>query len=120
VTVVSSSQKNNEQKKTNQYQTEPNEQQINCTFPELSIQNPNQNVDSLQYTNSPQKQISIPKREHYSIGKWQSVRVFISSTFKDMHGERDYLTRHIFPELQERYSMHLKMCTSAKLLVTTI
>lgn len=34
--------------------------------------------------------------------KWRSARVFISSTFRDMHGERDYLTRYVFPELQER------------------
>eukprot|EP01129_Flabellula_baltica_P011895 TRINITY_DN5286_c0_g1_i1.p1 TRINITY_DN5286_c0_g1~~TRINITY_DN5286_c0_g1_i1.p1 ORF type:complete len:1465 (-),score=299.18 TRINITY_DN5286_c0_g1_i1:13-4407(-) len=33
---------------------------------------------------------------------WRTARVFISSTFLDMHGERDYLTRHVFPELQER------------------
>jgi hypothetical protein len=33
---------------------------------------------------------------------WTTVKVFISSTFKDMHGERDYLTRFVFPELQER------------------
>ena len=35
--------------------------------------------------------------------KWRNARVFISSTFRDMHGERDYLTRYVFPELQERY-----------------
>eukprot|EP01105_Mastigella_eilhardi_P019923 TRINITY_DN470_c0_g1_i2.p1 TRINITY_DN470_c0_g1~~TRINITY_DN470_c0_g1_i2.p1 ORF type:complete len:2366 (+),score=662.97 TRINITY_DN470_c0_g1_i2:216-7313(+) len=34
--------------------------------------------------------------------KWHSCRVFISSTFLDMHGERDLLTRIIFPELRER------------------
>ena len=33
---------------------------------------------------------------------WKTVKVFISSTFKDMHGERDHLTRVVFPELQER------------------
>jgi len=33
---------------------------------------------------------------------WRSVRVFISSTFIDMHGERDILTRIVFPELKER------------------
>ncbi|KAH3757934.1 telomerase protein component 1 [Pelomyxa schiedti] len=37
-----------------------------------------------------------------TVGKWRSARVFISSTFRDMHGERDYLTRTVFPELQER------------------
>ena len=30
------------------------------------------------------------------------ARVFISSTFKDMHGERDILTRFVFPELRAR------------------
>jgi telomerase protein component 1 len=34
--------------------------------------------------------------------KWRTVRVFISSTFKDMHGERDLLTRFVFPELRAR------------------
>ena len=33
---------------------------------------------------------------------WRTVRVFISSTFRDMHGERDLLTRFIFPELRAR------------------
>lgn len=33
---------------------------------------------------------------------WQTVRVFVSSTFRDMHAERDYLTRVVFPELRER------------------
>ncbi|MFZ4616512.1 MAG: DUF4062 domain-containing protein [Rectinemataceae bacterium] len=30
------------------------------------------------------------------------ARVFISSTFKDMHSERDYLVARVFPELRER------------------
>ena len=30
------------------------------------------------------------------------VRVFISSTFKDMHAERDHLVTVVFPELRER------------------
>ncbi|XP_047145181.1 telomerase protein component 1 isoform X1 [Hydra vulgaris] len=34
--------------------------------------------------------------------KWKTVRIFISSTFRDMHGERDLLTRYIFPELRRR------------------
>ncbi|XP_012935535.1 telomerase protein component 1 [Aplysia californica] len=32
--------------------------------------------------------------------RWRTVRVFISSTFRDMHGERDLLTRFVFPELR--------------------
>lgn len=33
---------------------------------------------------------------------WKTVRVFISSTFRDMHAERDYLVRFVFPELRQR------------------
>jgi len=33
---------------------------------------------------------------------WQTVRVFISSTFKDIHAERDHLVKVVFPELRER------------------
>lgn len=31
---------------------------------------------------------------------WQTVYVFISSTFNDMHAERDYLVKQVFPELR--------------------
>ncbi|MDY6988900.1 MAG: DUF4062 domain-containing protein, partial [Thermodesulfobacteriota bacterium] len=34
--------------------------------------------------------------------KWKTVRIFISSTFRDMHAERDYLVRFVFPELKEK------------------
>ena len=34
--------------------------------------------------------------------EWRTVRVFISSTFRDTHGERDLLTRYVFPELRRR------------------
>ncbi len=30
------------------------------------------------------------------------IRVFVSSTFRDMQTERDYLVRVVFPELKER------------------
>src|SRR5262245_18501761 len=30
------------------------------------------------------------------------VRVFVSSTFRDMHAERDHLNRFVFPELRAR------------------
>ncbi|NQT94386.1 MAG: DUF4062 domain-containing protein, partial [Lentisphaerae bacterium] len=42
--------------------------------------------------------------------KWREVRVFISSTFKDMHAERDHLVKRVFPQLRERllpYRIHL-------------
>ena len=32
---------------------------------------------------------------------WETVTVFISSTFNDMHAERDYLVKRVFPELRE-------------------
>jgi len=34
--------------------------------------------------------------------KDHQVRVFISSTFRDMHAERDHLVTVVFPELRER------------------
>lgn len=41
-----------------------------------------------------------------SILRWQGVRVFISSTFRDMHSERDILVRSVFPELRRRAAPH--------------
>jgi len=38
--------------------------------------------------------------ESYAI--WHSRPVFVTSTFRDMHAERDYLHDHVFPELVER------------------
>ena len=41
---------------------------------------------------------------------WKTVRIFISSTFRDMHAERDHLVKVVFPELRERCvkrQMHL-------------
>ena len=32
----------------------------------------------------------------------KQVRVFVSSTFRDMHAERDHLVTVVFPELRER------------------
>uniref|UniRef100_A0A4X2LLE4 Telomerase associated protein 1 n=1 Tax=Vombatus ursinus TaxID=29139 RepID=A0A4X2LLE4_VOMUR len=40
----------------------------------------------------------VPAPQH----SWRSVRVFISSTFRDMHGERDLLLRSVLPALQAR------------------
>ncbi|XP_030629420.1 telomerase protein component 1 [Chanos chanos] len=38
--------------------------------------------------------------------RWRGVRVFISSTFRDMHAERDILVRSVFPELRRRAAPH--------------
>jgi len=35
------------------------------------------------------------------ITQWKNVHIFISSTFKDMHAERDYLIKRVFPQLSE-------------------
>jgi WD40 repeat protein len=32
---------------------------------------------------------------------WETVNVFVSSTFNDMHAERDYLVKEVFPRLRE-------------------
>jgi WD40 repeat protein len=39
-------------------------------------------------------------QDHRSVG-WETVNVFVSSTFNDMHAERDYLVKEVFPELRE-------------------
>ena len=43
----------------------------------------------------------MPVSKNNLSGAWKTVRVFISSTFKDMHAERDYLVRFVFPRLRE-------------------
>ncbi|KAM7405298.1 hypothetical protein PAMP_012571 [Pampus punctatissimus] len=47
--------------------------------------------------------ISIPASPKL---RWRGVRVFISSTFRDMHAERDILVRSVFPELRRRAAQH--------------
>lgn len=42
---------------------------------------------------------------------WKTAYVFVSSTFRDMHAERDYLSRIIFPELKltaALYNIHIE------------
>jgi len=38
--------------------------------------------------------------------RWQSRALFVSSTFEDMHAERDHLQQFVFPELEERLRAH--------------
>src|SRR5512132_2756205 len=43
-------------------------------------------------------------------GSWKTTRVFLSSTFRDMHAERDHLVKVVFPALREeldRFRVHL-------------
>lgn len=37
-----------------------------------------------------------------SVGHQRVVRVFVSSTFQDMHAEREELVKFTFPELRRR------------------
>jgi len=37
---------------------------------------------------------------------WKKASIFISSTFNDMHAERDYLVKYVFPTLAERLEAH--------------
>jgi len=39
-------------------------------------------------------------------GPWRARPIFISSTFRDMHAERDWLRDRVFPELEERLRRH--------------
>ena len=36
---------------------------------------------------------------------WKTIRIFVSSTFRDMQDERDHLVRFVFPELRERCAL---------------
>nr|XP_054769175.1 telomerase protein component 1-like [Lytechinus pictus] len=44
---------------------------------------------------------------------WKTVRVFVSSTFRDFHSERDVLVKEVFPDLREwceKRRLHLVEC----------
>lgn len=46
--------------------------------------------------------ISATNQLQTQSGPWKTVRLFISSTFADMHAERDYLIKSVIPKLRER------------------
>jgi hypothetical protein len=42
--------------------------------------------------------------------KERIIKVFVSSTFKDMHAERDYMVHHVFPKLRHdflKFGLHI-------------
>lgn len=52
----------------------------------------------------------MKKFEDISPHRWKTVKVFISSTFRDFQAERDYLIKYIFSDLQqwcEQWKLHL-------------
>ncbi|GFS98071.1 telomerase protein component 1 [Nephila pilipes] len=64
----------------------------------------NRNTNTHRYNNlkiSPVQE-NVPKLPLFRVPKWHTVRIFISSTFKDMHSERDMLIRFVMPELRKR------------------
>lgn len=42
-----------------------------------------------------------PAEGYIAAAHWKQIRVFISSTFRDTNGERDVLTRQVFPQLRQ-------------------
>lgn len=53
------------------------------------------------------------KRCVQSRSGWQTVRIFVSSTFKDFHAEREALVKKTFPKLRlwcEEQLLHLIEC----------
>uniref|UniRef100_A0A8D3AEY2 TROVE domain-containing protein n=1 Tax=Scophthalmus maximus TaxID=52904 RepID=A0A8D3AEY2_SCOMX len=70
---------------------------------------PPQGAKEPQTTDSPlpKKFPSLLQHQLPSSGsRWRGVRVFVSSTFRDMHAERDILVRSVFPELRRRAAAH--------------
>uniref|UniRef100_A0A8C2CVQ4 TROVE domain-containing protein n=1 Tax=Cyprinus carpio TaxID=7962 RepID=A0A8C2CVQ4_CYPCA len=65
-----------------------------------------EHMDRVYNIPPPQGHKTEPERAADVISLWKSVRVFISSTFRDMHAERDILVRSVFPELRRRAAPH--------------
>src|SRR5207247_2019538 len=49
----------------------------------------------------PTRGISLRKVSCSMTAQWRTVRVFISSTFRDMHAERDHLVKVVFARLRQ-------------------
>ncbi|XP_041659020.1 telomerase protein component 1-like [Cheilinus undulatus] len=64
------------------------------------------NIPALKGAKGPQASDNIVPVPPSPRLRWQSIRVFISSTFRDMHAERDILVRSVFPELRRRAAQH--------------
>ncbi|XP_072035865.1 TPR repeat-containing protein DDB_G0287407-like isoform X2 [Amphiura filiformis] len=56
-----------------------------------------------------------PKKSNLVVKRlgWKTIRIFVSSTFKDFHAERDVLIKEVFPDLRawcEKRRLHLVEC----------
>ncbi|XP_053324499.1 telomerase protein component 1 [Spea bombifrons] len=58
--------------------------------------------DSVRKSHAAPRGIIVPAPTQ----RWRSIRIFISSTFRDMHGERDVIIGRVIPELRVRASRH--------------
>lgn len=73
---------------------------VSALLPVMQVENRNwQWVAQLPVMVEEDKGPAIP-------GRWKTVRVFLSSTFVDMHGERDCLINEVFPEINNRVKSH--------------
>ena len=55
--------------------------------------------------------VDNPKYPVDPITGFRTVRMFISSTFRDMHGERDFLARFVLPAINDRVrKLRVKVC----------
>jgi hypothetical protein len=70
-----------------------------CGFAGLSVRS-SASVGFQHTKASPEKE-KVMNRLGRKGMKWERAAVFISSTFNDMHAERDYLVKNVFPKLRE-------------------
>lgn len=66
-------------------------------LPPLNIRNNKKTESEIELPIAKKSSIILPPAS-----RWKTIKVFISSTFRDMHTERDILTKFIFPMLRSR------------------
>lgn len=85
---------------------------VNHSDPTLSVPSPSLAAGRLQIRIETTRQADCGKMRcmdgttQRNARHWRTVRVFVSSTFRDMHAERHALVRVVFPALRERLSRH--------------
>ncbi|XP_071955372.1 telomerase protein component 1-like [Antedon mediterranea] len=85
-------------------------------FCESNMSLPTNETEIQECVNKCWEQIEKQRREHKSKTKnkkneetnqnWQVIRIFVSSTFRDFHAEREVLVKKVFPELREWCTQH--------------
>ncbi|ESO07015.1 hypothetical protein HELRODRAFT_171053 [Helobdella robusta] len=74
-----------------------------------------QKIDVLEVWKQVQRTIANEKKEKIVTrnSRWKTIRIFVSSTFKDFHTERDVLVKEVFPDLRQwcqRRDLNLVEC----------